>query len=80
MNGKNKRNYGDRPIGKLTIIKDDLPSPKVLARAFETQRITMDIENDTVEFFKKQAHATGAKYQRLMREVLKSYANRHWRD
>lgn len=80
MRARLKKSNGDRPIGKLTILKDDLPSPKVLARAFETQRITMDIENDTVEFFKKQADATGAKYQRLMREVLRSYANRHWRD
>ena len=70
---------GDRPVGKLAIIKDDLPSPKVLARAFETQRVTMDIENDTLEFFKRQANVTGAKYQRLMREVLKSYAHRYWR-
>ena len=78
---KNRKNSnGDRPIGKLTIIKDDLPSPKVLAKAFETKRITMDIENETLEFFRKQAETTGAKYQRLMREVLKSYANHHWRD
>ena len=80
MKAKSKRSYGDRPLGKLTIIEDDLPSPRVLAKAFETQRITMDIENDTLEFFRRQADTTGAKYQRLMREVLKSYANHHWRD
>ena len=80
MKARLRKSDGDRPIGKLTIIKDDLPSPKVLARAFETQRITMDVENDTIEFFKRQANVTGAKYQRLMREVLKSYATRHWRD
>ena len=80
MKTRPRKSNSDRPIGKLTLIRDDLPSPKALARAFETQRITMDVENDTVEFFKKQADVTGAKYQRLMREVLKSYATRHWRD
>jgi predicted DNA binding CopG/RHH family protein len=64
----------DRPIGKLTIVDDFLPTPAELAKEFKTQRVTIDIEKETVDFFKESADKTGAKYQRLMREVLKRYA------
>jgi hypothetical protein len=77
---KKKTKYDpDRPVGKLTPLPDTLPSPKELAQAFETKKITIDVETGTLDFFKIQAERSGAKYQRLMREVLKEYAKRYSR-
>lgn len=67
----------NRPVGKLTQLSDTLPSPKELAMAFETKKITIDLETGTLDFFKLQAEKSGGKYQRLMREVLKEYAKRY---
>jgi len=43
----------------------------------EMQKITLDVDAETVAFFKEQAKRHGTKYQRMMREVLKGYAKRH---
>ncbi len=67
----------DRPYGKLTFIKDDLPSPEELAESFKTKKITIDVEEVTLDFFKKKAEYSKSKYQRLMREVLKEYAKKY---
>ena len=67
----------DRPYGKLTFIKDDLPSPEVLAESFRTKKITIDVEEVTLDFFRKRAERSKSKYQRLMREVLKEYAKKY---
>ena len=67
----------DRPYGKLTFIKDDLPSPEELAESFRTKKITIDVEEVTLDFFKKKAEYSKSKYQRLMREVLKEYAKKY---
>jgi hypothetical protein len=65
------------PIGKLTPISDTLPSPAELAKSFKTKKITIDLEEATLDFFKKKAHKHDSKYQRLMREVLKEYAKKY---
>ena len=67
----------DRPYGKLTFIKDDLPSPEELAESFRTKKITIDVEEVTLDFFRKRAERSKSKYQRLMREVLKEYAKKY---
>jgi len=41
------------------------------------QKITLEVDAETVGFFKEQAKRHGTKYQRMMREVLKGYAKRH---
>ena len=75
---KKKTKYdSDRPHGKLTFINDDLPSPEELAKSFKTKKITIDLEEVTLNFFKKNAQKSDSKYQRLMREVLKEYAKKY---
>ena len=76
MKGKTKYDP-DRPYGKITFIKDDLPSPEELAESFKTKKITIDVEEVTLDFFRKRAERTRSKYQRLMREVLKEYAKKY---
>ena len=75
---KKKRNIDpDRPIGKLTVIADFLPSPEELFPRSEAQKITILVDKNTVVFFKKAASKYGQKYQRMMREILNKYAKKY---
>ena len=66
----------DRTVGKLNRVADFLPSPEDLLPLENIAKITIVIDVDTIEFFKKIARKNGTKYQRMMREVLKGYARR----
>jgi predicted DNA binding CopG/RHH family protein len=74
---KKKKADPNIPVGKLSVVADFLPSPEKLFPKEEMQKITLDVDAETVGFFKEQAKRHGAKYQRMMREVLKGYAKRH---
>lgn len=73
-----KRKIKDKnePIGKLRAIKDFLPSPQELAKSDHRVKITIELDESTVSFFKKEAEAQNTKYQRMMREILNYYAKR----
>lgn len=67
----------EAPVGKATRVIDFLPPPELLFKNDERIKITIEIEESTLEFFKEQANKTGNKYQRLMRQVLKQYAKKY---
>lgn len=70
-----KRIYNpDMPIGKLTRIKDFLPSPAELAKAEKTQKITIALKKSSIEFFKREAGRYHTKYQRMIRDLVDRYA------
>ena len=72
-----RRIEGDEPIGNLKRVADFLPPPSELLPNEEALKITLSIDSETVNFFKKVAKKNGTKYQRMMREVLKGYAKRY---
>jgi predicted DNA binding CopG/RHH family protein len=53
-----------------------LPSPQELAKSDHRVKITIELDEATVLFFKKEAEAQNTKYQRMMREILNYYAKR----
>jgi uncharacterized protein (DUF4415 family) len=59
------------------VIRDYLPPPEVLLPPGSKLKITIELDEESVDFFKKQALRHGGKYQRMMREVLRRYALRH---
>ncbi len=65
------------PIGKLTQVADFLPPPSELAKARTIVTVTIGLDLETINFFKKQAEKRGAKYQRMIREVLDRYAGHY---
>ena len=75
-NRMRRRNH-DEPVGDLKRVADFLPPPSELLPHEEALKITLSIDSDTVNFFKKVADKNGTKYQRMMREVLKGYAKRY---
>ena len=77
MAKKSKERIGDEPVGNLKRVADFLPPPSELLPQEEALKITLSIDCETVDFFKKVAKKNGTKYQRMMREVLKGYAKKY---
>ncbi|MFH1593858.1 MAG: CopG family transcriptional regulator [Candidatus Omnitrophota bacterium] len=65
------------PIGKLERIGDFLPSPENLAVPENTVKVTLNLSESTIEFFKKQAKKYHTKYQKMVRALLDRYAEKY---
>ena len=72
-----KTSVGNQPIGQLRSITDFLPPPEKLVTAEETVKVTLSLDRHSLEFFRTTAERLGGKYQRMMREVLRGYAQRY---
>ena len=73
MNTKIK--YTDEPIGEIKVIKDFLPSPSELAFREESVKVTISLSKKSIEFFKAEASKYHTQYQRMIRQLLDSYAD-----
>ena len=74
---KKKINYTDEPLQLGKTVKDFLPSPADLAMLDKTVRVTINLNEDSVNFFKEEAEKSGVPYQRLIRKVIDLYAQHH---
>jgi hypothetical protein len=73
MNAKIK--YTDEPLGEIKIVPDFLPSPSELAFREESVKVTISLSRKSVEFFKTEASKYHTPYQRMIRQLLDSYAD-----
>ena len=73
MNTKIK--YTDEPLGEINIIRDFLPSPAEPAFSEESVKVTISLSKKSVEFFKTEASKYHTQYQRMIRQLLDSYAD-----
>ena len=64
----------NKPIGKMTRIKDFLPPPSELVLPEETVKVTISLKKSSINFFKKEAVRNHTKYQRMIRELVDQYA------
>ena len=67
------------PLGALTRVKDFLPSPEQLARHEKRVKVTISLSKTSIDFFKKEARQYNTKYQRMIKNLLDSYAGQHLR-
>lgn len=72
-----KIKYTDEPIGDVEIIKDFLPPPEALVFREEGVKVTLALSKKSVEFFKHQAQTHHSQYQRMIRNLLDAYVDRH---
>lgn len=72
-----KPRKSDKPAGKLNRIADFLPPPEELLPQEKVTKITITLDIETIAFFKATAKKHGTKYQRMMREVLRGYAQKY---
>jgi hypothetical protein len=64
-------------IGELRRIQDDLPSPDELADIVPQTKITLVLDNEALDFFKREARRRNTSYQRMIRNLVRSYARAH---
>ena len=74
---KNKKIDPDMPIGRLTRVKDFLPPPEKLVFPEQTVKVTILLNQKSVDFFKTQARKYGVKYQKMIRSLIDQYAIKH---
>ncbi len=67
----------DFPVGKVKRVDDFLPPPEALFPNEHLTKITIAVDEKTLAQFKKTAQKNGHKYQRMMREVLRIYAEKY---
>jgi hypothetical protein len=70
-----KINYTDEPMGEIKILSDFLPSPAELAFREESVKVTISLSKKSIEFFKEEASKYHTQYQRMIRQLLDSYAD-----
>lgn len=61
--------------GRLHPIPDFLPSPEELAKEEKTVKVTIALSERSVDYFKHEAEAHGASYQKMIRRLVDIYAN-----
>ena len=70
-----KIKYTDKPLGEIKIVPDFLPSPAELAFREESVKVTISLSKKSVEFFKDEASKHHTQYQRMIRQLLDTYAD-----
>ena len=70
-----KIKYTDEPLGEIKVIRDFLPSPAELAFSEESVKVTISLSKKSVDFFKTEATKYHTQYQRMIRQLLDSYAD-----
>ena len=74
---KKKVKYTDEPIGEVKIVDDFLPGPEDLVLKEETVKITITLTKSSVDFFRKHAKKQHVQYQKMIRELVDTYATRY---
>lgn len=72
---KKKTKYTDEPIGELEIVRDFLPSPAELVLKEKNVRVTINLKESSIDFFKKIANKHHTQYQKIIRNLLDYYAS-----
>lgn len=74
---KATRRYGREPLGRIEVVDDFLPPPDQLVLKDDGVKVTIALSRKSVEFFKAHAAKSRVPYQRMIRALLDSYADRH---
>ena len=79
---KKKIKYSDLPpggetIGKLERVEDTFPRPEELVFKEDNSKITIALSRRSIDFFKQEAKKHGTQYQKMIRNLLDSYVDKH---
>ena len=72
---KKKIKYTDGEIGNFEIVKDFLPSPSELVLKEKNVRVTINLRESSVGFFKSIAKRHHSRYQKVIRSLIDAYAS-----
>jgi predicted DNA binding CopG/RHH family protein len=70
--------YTDEPLEIGEQVKDFLPPPSELVKRKGTVKVTLELTQESVNFFKQQAKQENMPYERILRELIEeAYAKQH---
>ena len=73
---RNKAKYTAGEIGRVRLIKDFLPAPADLVPREENVKVTLSLSRRSLDFFKREAKKRRVPYQRMIRALVDTYAER----
>ena len=68
--------YTAGEIGRVRVIDDFLPAPADLVRREENVKVTLSLSRRSLDFFKREAKKRRVPYQRMIRALVDTYADR----
>lgn len=71
--------YANEPV-KAEVIADFLPPPEQLVVNEDGVKVTISLSRRSVDFFKVAAERNNTSYQRMIRRLLDTYADRYSGD
>jgi predicted DNA binding CopG/RHH family protein len=75
MSNKRAR-YTAGEIGRIRVIDDFLPPPADLVPREDNVKVTLSLSRRSLDFFKREAKKRRVPYQRMIRALVDSYAER----
>jgi hypothetical protein len=70
---KKKIRYTDDPLKMGGRVVDFLPPPSQLVKREKTVKVTLELTEGSLDFFKKQAKRESVPYQRMLRGLIDAY-------
>jgi predicted DNA binding CopG/RHH family protein len=71
--------YTAGEIGRLRVVKDFLPRPDDLVPREDNVKVTLSLSRRSLDFFKREAKRRRVPYQRMIRALVDTYAERQHR-
>jgi predicted DNA binding CopG/RHH family protein len=68
--------YTAGEIGRVRVIEDFLPAPADLVPREENVKVTLSLSRRSLDFFKREAKKRRVPYQRMIRALVDTYADR----
>ena len=69
--------YTTGEIGRVRVIEDFLPAPADLVPREDNVRLMLLLSRRSLDFFKREAKKRRVPYQRMIRALVDTYAERH---
>jgi hypothetical protein len=77
MKTRTARKYTEGEIGPVELVGDFLPPPDQLVLREANVKVTLSLSRRSVEFFKHEADKRHVPYQRMIRALVDTYAEKH---
>lgn len=68
--------YTAGEIGRVRVVEDVLPSPDKLVLREDNVKVTLSLSRRSLEFFRREARKRRVPYQRMIRALVDTYAER----
>jgi hypothetical protein len=68
--------YSTGAIGRLRVVGDFLPAPADLVLREDNVKVTLSLSRRSLDFFKREARKRRVPYQRMIRALVDTYAER----